>query len=126
MSSMSSVSPITHARRWLHPLHALLLAALLLAAQGLGLDHHAVHGGTAQAHPVAWVDGHDDGSNDCRLIDQLGHADLAWGGPAPLPGLPLQGHAPARLAAGAWRQAPTLGYSARAPPCALALHVLSA
>lgn len=111
------MNPLAHARRWMQPLQALVLAALLLAAQGLGLAHHAVHGhGGEAAHAAAWLDGHDDGSADCRLIDQLGHADLAFGATPAVVGVPAGAAAPANGAAASQGQAPSLAYQARAPP----------
>ena len=104
--------------RRLQPLHAWLLAALLLAAQALGLAHRVAHApglpGAAAAHAAAVFsadlhahgDGaagahaegtagvqahghgaigaaagshHEAGSADCRLIDQLAHADAMCG-----------------------------------------------
>jgi hypothetical protein len=102
----------------MRPLHALLLAALLLAAQGLGLAHHVAHGqgGPATAHASPWLDGHDDGSADCRLIDQLGHADLAFGARAALPQAAVSAAPPARCRHPAQPLAPARPYQARAPP----------
>ena len=86
----------SHPRR-LQPLHAWLLAALLLAAQALGLAHRVAHAPGLPAAPaqatvfaVADVHAHADaeasahaqheaGSADCRLIDQLAHADALCG-----------------------------------------------
>jgi hypothetical protein len=111
------MNPLARARRWMQPLHALVLAALLLAAQGLGLAHHVVHGhGGASAHATVWLDGHGDGSADCRLIDQLGHADLAFGTPATPPGAPVGAAAHAGCIAPPWGRTPSLAYRARAPP----------
>ena len=110
------MNPLAQARRWMRPLHALVFAALLLAAQGLGLAHHAVHGHGGSAAQAAWLDGHEDGSADCRLIDQLGHADLAFGAPASLPGVPLAHAAPAACASTGLRRLPAPAYHARAPP----------
>lgn len=112
------MNPVAQARRWMRPLHALLLAALLLAAQGVGLAHHVAHGqgGPATAHATPWLDGHDDGSAGCRLIDQLGHADLAFGALA----APLQATVstapPARCSHSAQPLSPARPYQARAPP----------
>jgi hypothetical protein len=72
----------------------------LLLAQAIGLAHGIAHphsrGGlpAAQAQSVATVDvpdasaQHDDGSPQCRLLDQLAHADVLLAAPtlaAPLP-----------------------------------------
>lgn len=101
----------------MRPLHALVLAALLLAAQGLGLAHHAVHGHAGDAaHAAAWLDGHEDGSADCRLIDQLGHADLAFGTMSALAAAPCDAAGPAKGMATPPGQTLSLAYRARAPP----------
>lgn len=116
----------------MQPLHALVLAALLLAAQGLGLAHRAVHGqggGGPQAahaadaghavhggHAAAWLDGHDDGSANCRLIDQLGHADLAFGTPLGLLDAPAGAAAVPGCTTPAQGRTPSRAYQARAPP----------
>jgi hypothetical protein len=82
----------------MQPLHAWLLAALLLAAQALGLAHRVAHApglpaaASAQATVLASADvhahadadaaahaPHEAGSADCRLIDQLAHADALCG-----------------------------------------------
>lgn len=112
------MNPVAQARRWMRPLHALLLAALLLAAQGLGLAHHVAHGqsGPATAHAGPWLDGHDEGSADCRLIDQLGHADLAFGALAALPQAAAATPTPAGCSRSAQPLAPARPYQARAPP----------
>jgi hypothetical protein len=112
------MNPVAQARRWMRPLHALLLAALLLAAQGLGLAHHVAHaqGGLATAHAGPWLDGHDDGSADCRLVDQLGHADLAFGALAALPPATVSTAPPAVCSRSAQPLAPARPYQARAPP----------
>jgi hypothetical protein len=94
-----------------------MLAALLLAAQGLGLAHRALHGGSAQGQVAsAWLDEHEAGSADCRLIDQLGHADLAVGTQALAPCLPTAAAAPAARVGAVLPATPALAYSARAPP----------
>lgn len=69
----------------LNPIHAWLLALLLLAAQATGLAHRVAHApGLAPAH-TAWADGHEQGQGDCRLVDQLSHADALCGAAAALP-----------------------------------------
>ena len=67
-------------------LHAWLLAALLLVAQGLGLAHRVGHApGLGQTGIAAtasgWSADHQAGSADCRLVDQLTHADALCGPP---------------------------------------------
>src|SRR5690606_22939700 len=84
-----------------------LLAAALLMLQALGLWHRAVHGsahGPAarvvadhahaedghrghlghghDAHEDHAFAGHDEGDPQCRLYDQLAHADIAFGATA--------------------------------------------
>ena len=101
----------------LTPLHAWLLAALLLA-QATGLAHRIAHatpagGTTAQA---VWQADHQSGSADCRLIDQLSHADaLCSGAPDPAP---LFQPAPTvlALAAEALRARAAPQHPARGPP----------
>ncbi len=105
------------------PLHAVVLAALLLAAQGLGLAHRALHGGGTQGQVTsAWLDQHEAGSADCRLIDQLGHADLAFGKQAFPPCLPTPAAASAARVQPLPRATPAAAYSARAPPALTVLH----
>lgn len=128
------------------------LAALLLAAQALGLWHGVEHGApqlpgriqsqahapgdahghahghvlrgvhdtaassSAQAIPADWLDGHEHGSAECRLVDALAHADALcladFSAPAPT--------SATRAAAGRrWTPpaaAPAAAYRARAPP----------
>ena len=97
----------SHAPRWPWPSGVWLLALALVAAQAFALVHGVVHGGHAgpaphahaQAHVQAHApaheqahahEGHDDAHGlierlfgahhddlDCRLYDQLGHADAA-------------------------------------------------
>ena len=144
--------------RRLQPLHAWLLAALLLAAQALGLAHrvahapglpgaaaahaaavfsadmhahgdgaagaHAVGAAGAHAHGHGAIDAaagshHEAGSADCRLIDQLAHAD-AMCGSAGLPPELLR-----TAATGAAVDLPSLpagsaaAYLARGPPASV-------
>ena len=152
--------------RQLQPLHAWLLAALLLAAQALGLAHGVAHApglpgaaaahaaavfsadlhahgdgaarahseGTAGAHAEGAADAHahghgaigaaagshhEAGSADCRLIDQLAHAD-AMCGSAGLPPELLR-----TAATGAAVDLPSLpagsaaAYLARGPPASV-------
>jgi hypothetical protein len=54
-------------------LGAAIVAALWLAAQALGLVHGVLHApGVAAA---AWFDDHEHGDAQCRVVDQLAHAD---------------------------------------------------
>jgi hypothetical protein len=109
-------------RRWV--VH--LTVASLLLAQSLGLLHRAVHqpaGGhtfaTATAQPAASAvaglfAGHKLDS-DCRLFDQLAHADLA---PLPVLALACDFNAARSLATVpcGHQPAPERSYCARAPP----------
>jgi hypothetical protein len=103
-----------------------LTVASLLLAQSLGLLHRSVHQpargdtfATATAHhsPHTLADlfaGHTLG-NDCRLYDQLAHADLA---PLPVQALPCSfntGHSLATVPCG-HQPALQRSYCARAPP----------
>lgn len=98
---------------------AWLLAGLLLAAQALGLAHRVAHGGGAATPAVsakAFVDGHEAGSAECRLVDQLAQGDLLCGSAAALP-LPLFARSTPPAAAPASLPARLAGaYQARAPP----------
>ncbi|MCD0418877.1 hypothetical protein LOC51_16835 [Rubrivivax sp. JA1024] len=113
----------------------------LLAAQWLGLAHTVLHGTApapsavqASGHPpsphpahdaapahehrhglAALFAGHDDGSADCRLYDQLAHAEPL---PPALPALDTLPPAPPRLAAGRTHDAAAEAapYAARGPP----------
>ncbi len=122
------------------PLQAWLLAALLLLAQGWGLAHRVAHApglghaGVAHAAPgrvqgpvsdhahvqaaVSWAAGHEADTAECRLIDQLAHADGlcadAWAvASAPRPN-EAHGAAPPL----APRAGSASAYLARAPPLA--------
>ena len=104
----------------------------LLLAQAIGLAHGIAHphsrGGlpsvavatTVATSAVTWADGlHDDGSVQCRLLDQLSHAD-ALTTTVSLPSAPPSAQAPPaplRVAHCA-RVAPA--YLARGPPIFLA------
>lgn len=100
-----------------------LLAAALLWLQALGLWHHVVHGAAghgdlavaaADAHDHAFA-GHDEGDPQCRLYDQLAHADLAFGSASAVPVLAVRGEPMAATPAG--RLAPqAAGFLARGPP----------
>lgn len=107
-----------------------LLAAAMLMLQALGLWHSVVHANgvatgvhahdthdEAGHHPGEGFAGHDDGDAQCRLYDQLAHADLVFGA-APAW---LCASAEAMLAAPvpAGRLAPqAAGFLARGPPLA--------
>jgi hypothetical protein len=100
-----------HATAW-------VLALALLAAQALGLAHSVAHApGLASVAAVAdeHFDGHHAGDAECRLIDQLAHADALVAGALLLPPA-----LPAVLSAPALPPAHTVafaaGYLARAPP----------
>ena len=102
----------------LTPWRAALLCLALLLAQGLGQLHALSHGSAASSgHDADWIGGsHEAGGSDCRLIDQLSHADLLWApspvAPARLPMLALLvPMVPAVLA-----RAAAAPYLARAPP----------
>ncbi|OYU45781.1 MAG: hypothetical protein CFE44_05695 [Burkholderiales bacterium PBB4] len=105
--------------------YAALLALALLWAQSLGYTHAVVHGlphagptavqaQQAEAPNLGWPD-HDAGDAQCRLLDQLSHADSVPGVPwvflpvvlSATPLLLQQGLAVARWAA---------LFQARAPP----------
>ena len=99
---------------------AWLLAALLLAAQAAGLAHRVSHavghamGQGAVATASGWS--HEQGSADCKLVDQLVHADALCGAsaaalPARLLGVPniVDAAQPAPAAT-------TAVYLARGPP----------
>jgi len=141
--TFSRTAPFTlhpRAQPALRAWHAWLLAALLLAALALGLAHRIEHApglraawalepvgaaaaasadpapvdDMAQALPV--MGSHHAGDPECRLVDQLGHADAlcggAWEAPAlaPVPrAVPVGPHRVATLP-------PAAAYQARAPP----------
>lgn len=118
---MTRLRPFVSSR----PLHAWLLAALLLAAQALGLAHHIRHAPglgaaatTVAAAPPDWADGHAAGSAECRLVDQLAHADglcdATWAAAPAAPASP----APAAVPTPAPRAGSAAAYRARAPPLA--------
>ncbi len=106
-----------------------LLAAAMLMLQALGLWHGVVHPGVhadtavaqghdhSDGHHAEGFGGHDDGDGQCRLYDQLAHADLVFG-QAPAFACARVGNAlPAAVPAG--RLAPqAAGFLARGPPLA--------
>ena len=107
--------------RRLQPVHVWWLVLLLLAAQALGLAHRVAHApglpGGALAHVAAAAHAsHEAGSAECRLVDQLAHADALCGSMV-LPPAPLRtadtGHAVARPALTVGSAA---AYLARGPP----------
>ncbi|BAL94505.1 hypothetical protein [Rubrivivax gelatinosus] len=114
-----------HASRRPAPLGwAFALAFVLLAAQWLGLAHTVLHpqlpahaaAAHAPAHGLgALFAGHADGSGDCRLYDQLAHAEPL---PPALPALDTLPPAPPRIAAGSTHDAAAepAPYAARGPP----------
>lgn len=108
----------------------LVCLALLLLAQGLGLEHRVAHAGhgsqgshgsheahethhAPEAHPHAdlhgaWGGQHEEGDAQCRLADALGVADAAagpqWGGVAALlPARQARPACPAGIAVAAGR-----------------------
>ncbi len=102
----------------LAPWQAWLLAVLLLAAQGAGLAHRVAHGLAVSEHAAQqdFHAGHDEGSAECRLVDQLTHADaLCAGEPATPPAFAAAVAMPVRLA-GRLAEGASAAYLARAPP----------
>jgi hypothetical protein len=116
----------------LTPVRALLLALALLLAQAAGLGHRVAHAGALasggglaagcavgvqSAKGVAASD-HPAGSTECRLIDQLAHADtLLSGEPVALPMLLACRDRVAAAPPRSCAASPT-AYLARAPPSA--------
>ncbi len=101
-------------------MRAWLLAMLLLVSQATGFAHRIAHatpagGTTAQA---VWKADHQAGSADCRLVDQLTHADaLCSGALAAAPPL-LSADTAVALAPEAVRARPAPQHLARGPPSA--------
>lgn len=104
-----------------------LLAAAMLMLQALGLWHGVVHPSghdgavVAQAHDHHPGDhgdgfaGHDEDDAQCRLYDQLAHADVVFGEAASFLCARADGVLQAAVAAG--RLAPqAAGFLARGPP----------
>ncbi len=102
-----------------------LLAAAMLWLQALGLLHGVVHGvGHAHGHDTpasahagdgGTLTDHDEGSDECRLYDQLAHADLAFGAPVACTVADVTLVPDAPMPAG--RLAPqAAGFLARGPP----------
>lgn len=78
-------------------------------------DGHAVAGGPVFAPPGGHFHGHDEGSAECRLLDQLTHADALLGG-AILASANLAPAAPDQLAPRPAARSSIAAYLARAPP----------
>lgn len=114
---MSSKRPPT---ALMTPLRVWLLALLLLVSQGAGLAHriaHASSAGGATAQTV-WKADHQPGSADCRLVDQLTHADVLCGATLAAAPLRLPADTAVALAAEAVRAQPAPQHPARGPPSA--------
>lgn len=75
----------------------------------------AAHDTAAHAHGAGPFGQHDDGSAQCRLLDQLLHLDVLCVDPAPAPLLPATEAPPARVL-GLQDAAAPRHYLARAPP----------
>ena len=119
--------------RRLRVLHVWWLAALLLAAQALGLAHRVAHAtglpsavavqaaalaigsADAPAHGDAGA-GHEAGSADCRLIDQLAHADALCGSGYSPPALPRTSASGTLASFPALPLGSAAAYLARGPP----------
>lgn len=121
------------------PLAAFVAVAALLLAQGLGLAHRVAHAPIALAleahahedhaheehaheeHAQGFDAQHDEGSAECRLVDQAGHGDAAAAPPLPAAVVPPAGRE-ARSAARptAVAKADARAYHARGPPRFLA------
>ncbi len=99
-------------------LHATLLVLLLLAAQAAGLAHRVAHApGAAQAAAHGhFAAVHDEGSAECRLIDQLAHADGLCGDAPAATAAAVGGTSAAVLAPRVVAAGPAAAYLARAPP----------
>jgi hypothetical protein len=101
-------------RRALPAALAAALVAALLFAQALGLMHRVWHAPGLEEVPARLVDGHAHDTPECRLVDQLAHADgLVGASPAPAllpapaaPALPSRSPALAAQAAGALARGP--------------------
>jgi hypothetical protein len=124
--------PLTRlARLAAHPLARHLAAVALwamLAVQAIGLVHGIAHP-KAQAALVSAIgspapaaaagDAHDEGSAQCRLLDQLAQA-VALVAPPPLAALPAPAAQRAAPAFGVARSAGAWSPPARGPPTSLA------
>lgn len=101
-----------------------LLAALWLCAQALGLAHRTLHlplpeavvaSASTSAHAPDDAFGHDEGGLDCRLYDQLAHADLAFGTAADAATAPICASLAVAVPGGR-SVAPPAAFLARGPP----------
>lgn len=103
-----------------HPLASHAQVDCTPAAQGFAPAFHAVHHDHDHHHDPApglnLADGHEAGGAECRLVDQLGHADLLWSAQAPAGQAAHRGPAPQACAAAPRAAAPAASYQARAPP----------
>lgn len=102
------------------PLRAWLLAVLLLVSQATGFAHRIAHatpagGTTAQA---VWKADHQPGSADCRLVDQLTHADALCSGAMAAAAPLLAADTVVKPAPQAVRGRPAPHHLARGPPSA--------
>lgn len=107
---------------------AFVAVAALLLAQALGLAHRIAHVPQALAsvahahedHAHGFDAHHDEGSAECRLIDQAGHGDAATA-PVLVVDAPSAGREARRAVAPACvALAPARAYHARGPPPFLA------
>jgi hypothetical protein len=114
----------------LTPVRVLLLALALLLAQAAGLGHRVAHAGAiasagalaargaADVQTGVAASDHPAGSTECRLIDQLAHADTVLSGePVALPMLLACRDREAAARPRPCAASPT-AYLARAPPSA--------
>ena len=116
---------LLHRRR---PLAALVAVAALLLAQALGLAHGVAHAPQVAAlaapahgdHDHGFDAHHDEGSAECRLIDQAGHGDAVTA-PVVVADVPRVGREARGVAAPVFLAlAPARAYHARGPPRFLA------
>jgi hypothetical protein len=101
-----------HAAGWV------LLGLLWGLGQALALGHRmgAEHAGHHEHHAHAVGGEHDEGSAQCRLIDQAGLAEAVLSAGAPTPVPPGRWEALPAAATLTWGAAPWRPYEARAPP----------
>jgi hypothetical protein len=91
---------------------------LLLVSQSAGLAHriaHATPAGGATAKAV-WQADHQPGSAECRLVDQLTHAEALCDGAPAAALLPSPAETALALAARVVRARPGPPHLARGPP----------
>jgi hypothetical protein len=100
------------------PLRAWLLAMLLLVSQVTGLAHRIAHAATAggTTAQAVWQADHQPGSADCRLVDQLTHADVLCSGTPAAASLLLPADTAVALVGEAVRGQPAPQHPARGPP----------